>query len=235
MTWGRSTPVPVGAGVLGVLATGVANAAALPGLAAPTNDDRTQAIGCMTSAILYEAGFESREGQEAVAEVVLNRLRSPAFPKTVCGVVFQGSQRRTGCQFSFTCDGSMRKALPVDAIERAREVATKAIDGQLTSRISGATHYHADYVSPYWAPTLVRVAAIGRHIFYRQPGATEFSHLARYAASGERMPVSLTAELSGTSDATSNAPPDKSRDPERFMPWGLAPPGLPSNQAAAKR
>jgi hypothetical protein len=212
-----------------------AAAADLPNLQQPSSNDRAQAIDCMTTAILYEAGFEPRAGQEAVAEVILNRLRSPAFPKTICGVVFQGSERHTGCQFSFTCDGSLRKILPIEAVARAREVATLAIEGLLTPRTSGATHFHADYVSPYWAPTLVRVATIGRHIFYRQPGAGELSHLTRYDAAGEQMPASIGNSIRVASIATQRVPPETTHEPEKFMPWGLSSDSLVRPQSDVKR
>ena len=210
--------------VAGTRAAAAVSSPAIGG--AEASDARSAAIGCLTSAILHEAGFEPRAGQEAVAEVVLNRLHHPAFPKTVCGVIFQGAERRTGCQFSFTCDGSLRKLLPVAVVSRARGVATEAIDGQLSSHIAGATHYHADYVSPYWAPTLVRVGMIGHHIFYRQSGASPFSAMARYVGSGDRLPASLVGEPSAAESivrAGSTAGSPKPSQTERFMPWGLAP------------
>jgi hypothetical protein len=203
-------------------------------LSASVRDDRAQAIGCMATAIQYEAGFEPAEGQEAVAEVILNRLHNPAFPKSVCGVVFQGFDRRSGCQFSFTCDGSMSKSLPIDAILRARQVATRAIDGELVPHTAGATHYHADYVSPYWAPSLVRLTSIGRHIFYRLPGASSFSTLARYNGAGEHMPMTLTA-ASGGASVPSGAGAAKKKEPERFMPWGLSPAALAQSSSASNR
>lgn len=210
------------AGMAAGLRSGTASAAdlAAPGPTESIPGDRGQAIQCMTTAILHEAGYEPTAGQEAVAEVILNRVRNAAFPKTICGVVFQGSDRRTGCQFSFTCDGSMNKALPTDAILRARDVATRAIDGELAPHTAGATHYHADYVSPYWAPSLVRVASIGRHIFYRLPGSSSFSTLARYNPSGEHMPV--TAQPAAASTSASAAP----KQGGGFMPWGLSPAAL---------
>jgi hypothetical protein len=236
MSWGKKA-----AGLLVIPALAFATAASGetidgPPVAGPISDARAQAIECMTSAILHEAGFEPSEGQEAVAEVILNRLRSPAFPKTVCAVVFQGSERRTGCQFSFTCDGSLRKVLPLSAFIRAREVAGRAIDGQLTAHTFGATHYHADYVLPYWAPTLVRVATIGRHIFYRQPGGSEFSQLARYAASGEQVPAIIGSIVAtASSSAVPEARGQQRRERERFMPWGLAPRPVLQSQSAEKQ
>lgn len=131
---------------------------------------RAAAIDCLAQAIAYEAGNEPEAGREAVAQVILNRVRHRAFPKTVCGVVYQGSKRRTGCQFTFTCDGSMRRALSRRTWSESVQIATQAMGGQLPQRIGTATHYHADYVMPRWAPALVRVGQIGAHIFYHFPG-----------------------------------------------------------------
>lgn len=136
-----------------------------------TPDHRTAAIDCLAKAVAYEAGNEPAAGQQAVAQVILNRVGHRAFPKTVCGVVYQGSQRRTGCQFTFTCDGSLRRSLSRRTWDQALTVAVAAIDGALPPTVGLATHYHADYVSPRWAPALVRVGSIGAHIFYRFPGA----------------------------------------------------------------
>jgi len=132
--------------------------------------DEARAVDCMTAAIYYEAGFESGDGQRAVAQVVLNRLRHPAFPKTVCGVVFQGSERKTGCQFTFTCDGALARQPDEVAWARARKIAEAALSGYVMKKVGNATHYHADYVAPYWSPTLVKVAVVGQHIFYRWTG-----------------------------------------------------------------
>ncbi len=135
--------------------------------------DRNRAISCLTAAIYYEAGVESSEGQHAVAQVVLNRLRHPAYPKTVCGVVFQGSTRATGCQFTFTCDGSLARPPSGPGWLRARKIAEAALDGYVDPVVGRATHYHADYVAPYWGPSLQKVATVGTHIFYRRPGGPE--------------------------------------------------------------
>jgi hypothetical protein len=132
--------------------------------------DEARAVDCMTAAVYYEAAYESLDGQRAVAQVVLNRLRHPAFPKTVCGVVFQGSNRSTGCQFTFTCDGALARTPNPELWARARTVAEAALNGYVMKRVGNATHYHAVYVAPYWSPTLVKVANIGAHIFYRWTG-----------------------------------------------------------------
>lgn len=131
---------------------------------------RDRALLCLTQAIYYEAALEPVEGQEAVAQVILNRARHPAFPKSICGVVYQGSQQVTGCQFSFTCDGSRDRAPAPDYWQRAHAVAEQAVSGFVMRQVGTATHYHADYVFPRWGPTLVKLTQIGAHIFYRLPG-----------------------------------------------------------------
>ncbi len=127
---------------------------------------------CLAQAVYYEARSESRQGQIAVAEVVLNRVRHPLYPDSICDVVFQGSDRVTGCQFTFTCDGSMRRDPRGWAWSNANRIAVHAMlgfeDGGATN---GATHYHTVAVQPYWSETLVRTRVVGSHIFYRFPGA----------------------------------------------------------------
>ncbi|WP_298125842.1 cell wall hydrolase [Brevundimonas sp.] len=135
-----------------------------------TGDDRRRALRCLTLAIYYEAALEPTEGQQAVAQVVLNRVRDPNYPDTVCGVVFQGAERVTGCQFSFTCDGALASAPVPWAWKRAQTVAEGALAGQVAARVGTATHYHADYVHPWWAPTLMKIDQIGAHVFYRWKG-----------------------------------------------------------------
>jgi spore germination cell wall hydrolase CwlJ-like protein len=133
--------------------------------------DNLRALQCMTLAIYYEAGLEPDAGQRAVAQVILNRVRHPTYPNTVCGVVFQGSERRTGCQFSFTCDGSMRRKPSAIHWERARRVAVDALAGRANAMVGTATHYHATYVYPYWAPSLKFLGTIGLHRFYSWKGS----------------------------------------------------------------
>ena len=131
---------------------------------------RAHALDCLTAAIYYEAARESPDGQRAVAQVVLNRVRHPAFPSSVCAVVYQGSTQSTGCQFTFTCDGSMLRAPERSYWLRARAIAAAALGGAVFQPVGMATHYHANYVVPVWAPHLVKNAAIGAHIFYRWKG-----------------------------------------------------------------
>lgn len=124
---------------------------------------------CLTQAIYYEAANEPVDGQRAVAQVVLNRVRHPAYPKSVCGVVYQGWNQPT-CQFTFVCDGSLLRAPMQSKWRRAEEVATEALAGQTEQAVGSATNYHADYVLPRWAYTLPKITQIGAHIFYRMPG-----------------------------------------------------------------
>lgn len=130
-------------------------------------------LGCLSQAIYYEARGESRDGQIAVGEVVMNRVRSPAYPNTVCAVVYQGSHRTTGCQFTFTCDGSLNRSPRGPAWARAREIATQVILGYARSMTQRATHYHTTAVNPVWASGLVETTQIGSHIFYRFPNRSE--------------------------------------------------------------
>jgi hypothetical protein len=132
--------------------------------------DVAASLQCLTAAVYYEARSESFEGQRAVAQVVLNRVRHPAFPKSVCGVVYQGSKRRTGCQFSFTCDGSLGARREPAAWARARRIAGAALAGSVYGPVGHATHYHASYVQPWWAASLRRAVSVGSHVFYRWRG-----------------------------------------------------------------
>lgn len=161
-----------------------ANPAARPfSLTASGPADRTRSLDCLTAAVYYEAATESAEGQRAVAQVVLNRVRHPAYPSTVCGVVFEGARRSTGCQFSFSCDGSLRRQPMASYWQRARAVAQAALTGYVHAPVGWATHYHANYVVPYWASSLVKSATIGSHIFYRWRGGwgRPPAFLSRYA------------------------------------------------------
>jgi len=132
--------------------------------------DKVRSLECLTAAIYYEAASESEDGQRAVAQVVLNRVRHPTYPSSVCGVVFQGSERRTGCQFSFTCDGSMARVPSATGWARARRYAAEALAGRVFEPVGLATHYHTYQVYPHWASSLVKSAVIGAHIFYRWSG-----------------------------------------------------------------
>lgn len=133
--------------------------------------DHARALQCMTAAIYYEAAMEPDAGQQAVAQVILNRMMHPSYPNTVCGVVYQGSERATGCQFSFSCDGAMARTPSPIYWQRARRVAERALAGYVYRPVGTATHYHTTEVSPYWAPSLDFIGTIGAHRFYRWKGA----------------------------------------------------------------
>jgi spore germination cell wall hydrolase CwlJ-like protein len=139
-------------------------------LNAQTPLDALKAQHCLSLAVYYEAKSESMQGQYAVAQVVLNRVRHPAWPHSVCGVVFQGSQRATGCQFTFTCDGALGRPPSGRAWQTAQGVAASALNGFVLPNVGHATHYHTDWVSPYWAPSLRKLVMVGTHIFYTWKG-----------------------------------------------------------------
>ncbi|HSJ78665.1 MAG TPA: cell wall hydrolase [Erythrobacter sp.] len=173
------------------------------------------AAQCLALAITYEAGFEPVAGQEAVAQVILNRVAHANWPGTACGVVWQGSARRTGCQFTFTCDGSLRRARSPAALLAAWQVAARVLAGESADHVRGATHYHADYVSPYWAPSLTRVRQISRHIFYRQPGTGQ-------RGVGAPIMVALSAAPERQVAPGQAMPPtDPAIRNGEFAPWGL--------------
>lgn len=154
--------------VMGLAEVKAAPAATFRGL---TATDSYRALNCLTSAIYYEARNEPEEGQRAVAQVVLNRVRSPLWPNSVCGVVYQGSERTDfHCQFTFSCDGAMARLPNAVAWVRARGIAQQALSGKAYAPVGLATHYHTLAVRPAWSATLQPVAVIGAHIFYRGMG-----------------------------------------------------------------
>ena len=144
--------------------------------------DASRDLECLTQAAYYEARGEGSDGMRAVAQVVLNRARHGAFPSSVCGVVFQGSNRRVGCQFSFTCDGSLRGRPNQAAWNRARDIASAALSGAVYAGVGNATHFHTTAVSPRWRNSLVRVNQVGSHVFYRFGGRAGSSSAFSYAA-----------------------------------------------------
>jgi hypothetical protein len=153
---------------LSVFETG---AAAKPFILKAGTLDHARALKCLTDAIYYEAANEPDAGQRAVAQVILNRMRHPTYPNTVCGVIYQGSERATGCQFSYSCNGSMARIPARPTWLRAQQVAMQALAGSVYAPVGMATHYHATYVYPYWAPSLNFVGTIGAHRFYSWKGS----------------------------------------------------------------
>ena len=146
------------------------NPAARPFRFTGSSAARAQALQCLASAVYYEAGNQDVNGARAVAQVVLNRVRHPAFPASVCGVVYQGSTRVTGCQFTFTCDGSLARRPDPAGWSRAKAIAEAALVGAVYAPVGWATHYHADFVVPYWATSLAKNAVVGAHLFYHWAG-----------------------------------------------------------------
>jgi len=152
--------------------------------------DRTRAEQCLTAAIFYEAASESQAGQRAVAQVVLNRVAHPAYPNSVCGVVYQGSERGSGCQFSFACDGSLARKPRARSWQRAQRIARDALSGYVYTPVGLATHYHTVRVHPYWASSLSYIGTIGAHRFYSFKGAAGRQATYRFAYAGaEPLPV----------------------------------------------
>ena len=170
------------------------------------SDDRGRAVECLAQAVYYEAASEGADGQRAVAQVVLNRLRHPGYPSSICGVVFQGSERVMGCQFTFTCDGSLLRSPNSVMFAAARRIGIEALAGRVFAPVGHATNYHADYVLPYWAASLDKQVQIGRHIFYRLKGnlgaSSAFSQ--RYAGREPAVLPQSTIILSGEALAQSD-------------------------------
>ncbi|WP_243697926.1 cell wall hydrolase [Rhodovulum bhavnagarense] len=126
---------------------------------------------CLTEALYFEARGESVQGQFAVAEVILNRVASAAYPDTVCDVVHQGTGKRYQCQFTYTCDGHAEVINEPATYRRLGKIARAMLDGAPRKLTGGATHYHTTAVHPGWANRLPRTATIGVHHFYRQASA----------------------------------------------------------------
>jgi hypothetical protein len=141
-------------------------------LITPDNADKEQR--CLAEAIYFEARSESEEGRAAVAQVVLNRAKSGLYPGSICGVVYQNRHRHLACQFTFACEGKALRITDRDSWSSARRIASAVLEGRTyLADVGGATHYHADYVKPYWARRLKKMDVIGRHIFYKlRPGQT---------------------------------------------------------------
>lgn len=160
---------------------------------------------CLAEAVYYEARSESLAGQLAVAEVVANRVSDHRYPNSICEVVYQGATRTTGCQFTFTCDGSMQKKPFGERWKQARAVAAQVLMGVHEPRTAEATHYHATYVDPVWNSGLVQTSRIETHIFYRFPRGSE------WAAARERLDQRLASRSRGgiqtvSADATGPSP-----------------------------
>ena len=126
-------------------------------------------LRCLAEALYYEARSESRSGQLAVAEVIKNRVASRHFPNSICSVVYQGSERRTGCQFTFTCDGSLDRQPRGRAWSRSLAVAKLSLTQPPRPMVPRSTHYHTTDISPVWSSNLDEIKTVGSHVFYRFP------------------------------------------------------------------
>lgn len=185
-------------------------------------ESHEKARDCLAAAEWYEAG-DDPDGQRSVAQVVLNRATHPAFPKTVCGVVFQGSERTTGCQFTFTCDGSMQRRVPSPAAwARARAIADGALGGVVDPAVGLATHYHTDWVAPRWSGAMLKIAKIGTHLFFRFPGQLGRADAYRDTPGGMEPKIAALAALSPahwSADAASTGLPLPGMDaPQLALP-----------------
>ena len=171
---------------------GSSNPAAEPFRFTGSFENASRAEACLAAAAFYEAGNDPL-GQAAVIQVILNRVRHPAFPRTICGVVLQGSERATGCQFSFTCDGSMARRQPTPGqMAAARTFARLALNGAVFAAVGHATHYHADYVVPRWSSTMDKILVFRSHLFYRWRGPAGDAGNFRGRYAGEETPGMLS-------------------------------------------
>lgn len=197
--------------------------------------DRARALHCMTNALYYEAGNEPEEGQRAVGQVILNRLASGLWPNSICGVVYQGTERSDRrCQFTFSCDGSMARRPAPAAWLRARTVAARLLSGEVFAPAGLATFYHTLAVRPPWAERVRPVAVVGAHIFYRLPGGAGAPAAYRMRYSGrENAQPGPFAFVPPPSPASMLAPPG----PNDIGVWTPAPatlePMAPASTPAA--
>lgn len=201
-------------------------------MAAASPTDRARALQCLASAIYYEAASESDNGQRAVAQVVLNRVMHPAFPDTVCGVVYQGSERATGCQFSFACDGAMARRPAQAAWDKALRFAFEALNGYVFAPVGLATHYHTYAVTPAWNRQLIMTDAIGAHFFHRWAGywgtPAAFDQVYRGGeplpgpAPHPTSPAAVPTALAATAQAATATPTQPTPAPPRPEPTTVA-------------
>jgi len=210
--------------------------------------ESSRELECLTQAVYYEARGETPSGQAAVAQVVLNRVRHPAFPKTVCGVVFQGAARKTGCQFSFACNGVMRRRVEPAAWRRAERVASRALGGEVMAEVGRSTHFHTTAVAPYWGPRMTRVTQVGQHVFYRfnrnpapmrmlaraEEVSPEQTEAPVYASADDVMQAEAAPALGGEVRLTSAVVEPSSKVTLEAMGGPLEPATEPASAPAAK-
>lgn len=189
--------------------------------------DKARAMQCLTAALYYEASGESIDGQRAVAQVVLNRVRHPAFPATICGVVYQGVER-AHCQFSFVCDGALSRPPAISGWSRAARIAAAALSGSVYAPVGLATHYHTYAVTPAWNRAMVMTDMVGAHLFHRWKGYWgTAAAMSRTYAGGEVLPVPVpTPQRDSLADANTGSealPPMSTTLPVPPIPAAVAP------------
>lgn len=162
---------------------------------------------CLSQAVYYEAGFEPTAGKLGVAEVIMNRVADHRYPNSVCEVVFQGATRTTGCQFTFTCDGALRREPDAEKWKAAEAVASHVLMDLHEKRTGSATHYHANYVDPVWNAGLMRTTKIGAHIFYRFPRGSEWANI-QDAIDRKRATLALRRQLIASRERAEKANAD---------------------------
>ena len=201
--------------------------------------DRERAHYCLTSAIYYEAASESDDGMRGVAQVIVNRARHPSFPNTLCGVVFQGSERAGVCQFTFSCDGAMARAPEKRNWLRASRVASAALNGYVFPGVGLATHYHTTAIWPRWGKSLVMTNIVGAHIFHRwrgrwgMPDAFRAPYMGREPVPGPYLPLAQQlAILKGQGLPPGAGPVPGLTGPAAPLP-DVAPAPLPGTMGAA--
>lgn len=200
---------------------------------------------CLAEAIYYEARGETYQGQMAVAEVVTNRVTSRHWPNTYCGVVYEGSTRATGCQFSFTCDGSLNRRPKGPAWRQSNTIAAQVLLGLVRPITHRATHYHTTAIRPYWSGGLVKTGQIGSHVFYRLPSASEKAALnaaaaKRRASQDDEAPIEVidapVADDAATGSVDGAAPalgPDQAPNPPQETAPDNATPDTDDGDVAA--
>ncbi|WP_246202901.1 cell wall hydrolase [Sphingomonas lacunae] len=204
-----------------------------------TATDTARAHYCLTAALYYEAASESDDGMRAVAQVVLNRVRHPSFPGSVCGVVFQGSQRPLVCQFTFACDGAMARSPSRTNWSRASRIAAEALAGRTFPAVGVATHYHTTAIWPSWGRSLAMTNIVGAHIFHRwrgrygTPAAFSRPYSGREPAPGPYLPIAAQlAARAGRNVPSAVVPGTVAAGVTPAMPAG-APAGAPDAATVA--
>ncbi|MFN3228657.1 MAG: cell wall hydrolase [Asticcacaulis sp.] len=183
----------------------------------------THDVDCLTQALYHEARGEGPQGMRAVAQVILNRVRHPAYPKTVCDVVYQGAFQRSGCQFSFTCNGAMSRRVERWAWRQAETVALEALSGKVMAEVGTATHFHTTAVQPDWSGRLIRVAQVGQHIFYRFNGRNGTNAaLSQRAEPSQIGPNAIIEPLTPTQEVLAPVSPELSQDLRKELATFLA-------------